>query len=294
MHNLKRLIIFVRVVEEESFAAAARKLGITSAAVSKQVIALEDEMKILLLRRTTRRLSLTEAGKIYFEHAKRLVHEMNEIETLFHEIRAEPAGVLKIATARHFAECYLIPNLEEFFRLYPRLKLELLIVERIPDLAKEGIDVSVGHTYVGGQDDIHKKLTEVRYAFCASPSYLAKFGVPQTPDDLKNHRYITHSNRKPDNVLTFRNAKEIRLEPFLKVDDSRIMVECAKAGLGIVKLHHYAIREELRGDELVEVLHSFDSSQQPIYLCYQPHRYLHPKIRHFIDFFSQKITKGKY
>jgi DNA-binding transcriptional LysR family regulator len=289
MHNLKQLITFVKVVEEQSFAGAARRLRITNAAISKQVRALEDEMKILLLNRTTRRLSLTEAGKVYYEHAKRLVYEMNEIETLFHEIRAEPKGVLKIASARHFAECYLIPYLEDFLKKYPKISFELLIVERTPNLEREGIDISVGHTYVGGQDDIHKMLTKVRYAFCASPSYLQQFGIPKSPEDLKKHRYITHSNRIPDNVLTFKNTKEVRLEPFLRIDDSRIMVECAKQGLGIVKLHHYAIKEEIQKNELVEILQEFDSTTQPIYLCYQPHRYLHPKIRHFIDFFSKKV-----
>lgn len=294
MHDLKRLIIFTSVVEEMSFAGAARKLGITNAAVSKQVITLEETLKIQLLQRTTRKLQLTEAGKIYFEHAKRVLGELQEIESVFHDLKAEPSGNLRIGCARHFAECYLIPHLEEFLGKYPKINMEILILERTPNLAREGIDINMGHRYVGGEDDIHKKISEVKYVFCASPEYLHKFGVPQKPQDLHQHRYITHFNRNPDDLLKFRNGKEIRLKPFLRVDDSRIMVECAKQGLGIVKLHKYAVADALKNKELVEVLKGWDNSIQPIYLCYQPQRYMQPKIRHFIDFFCEKVSMEKY
>lgn len=294
MNQLKRLNIFIKVIEEMSFAGAARKLGITNAAVSKQVIALEDDLKVQLLRRTTRKLEITEFGKIYYEHAKRIANELQEIENLFFDIRSEPSGNLKIASSWHFAECYLIPNLEEFLNLYPKLKVEMIIMERVPDLAKEGIDLNMGHTFVGGPDDIHKKIAETKYAYCAAPIYLKNYGTPQVPEDLLKHRYITHRNRVPDNTLKFRDGKEIRLEPFLRIDDSRIMIACAKQGLGIIKLHKYAVQEAIRKKELVEVLKGWDTSVQPIYICYQPHRYVQPKIRRFIDFFSSKVSDNKF
>jgi DNA-binding transcriptional LysR family regulator len=294
MSNLKRLVVFATVVEENSFAAAARKLGITNAAVSKQVMALEDELKAQLLHRTTRRLKLTEEGTIYFEHAKRIVKEMREIESLFLDIKGEPSGHIKVVTARHFAEYYIIPHLDEFLKLYPKISLELLIQERLLDMAKEGIDVNVGHAFVGGPDDIHRKIAEVKYAFCASPAYLEKFGTPKTPEDLHKHRYITHRNRVPNNVLKFRNKKEIRIDPFLRLDDSRMMIACAKKGLGIIKLHRYAMAEDIKRGELVEILDGWDTSIQPIYLCYQPQRYVHRKIRTFIDFFCAKVIKETY
>lgn len=294
MNNLKRLVIFVHVVEEGSFAGASRRLKITNAAVSKQVIALENELKVQLLNRTTRRVELTEAGAIYYDHAKRLVGEMREIESLFQDMKAEPSGHLRIGTVRHFAECYIIPYLDEFLSLYPKLTMEILILERLVDLAKEGIDLNVGHAFVGNPNDIHRKIAEVRYAYAASPEYLKKWGVPKKPEDLLQHRYITHCKRVPDNALQFKNGKEIRIEPFLRFDDSRMMVVSAKRGLGIVKLHLYAMAEAIKKGELVEILHGWDTSIQPIYLCYQPQRYVHPKIRHFIDFFCAKVSKETY
>jgi DNA-binding transcriptional LysR family regulator len=294
MGHLKRLTIFVKVVEENSFAGAARSLGITNAAVSKQVIALEDELKTQLLQRTTRRLDLTEAGKIYYDHAKRIVKEIDEIESLFLDMKAEPAGHLIVASARHFASVYLVPHLDEFLARYPKVSLELHILERITNLEREGIDINVGHAFVGGPDDIHRKIATTKYAYCASPAYLKKFGVPTKPEDLHNHRYITHQMRKPNNVLIFRDGKEIQLEPFLRINDSKIMIECARQGLGIIKLHRYAMAEEIKKGELQEVLEGWDTSIQPIYLCYQPQRYLHPKIRHFIDFFLTKISSERF
>ncbi|HRD56294.1 MAG TPA: LysR substrate-binding domain-containing protein [Parachlamydiaceae bacterium] len=138
---------------------------------------------------------------------------------------------------------------------------------------------------------MHKKVYEANYGFYASPDYLKRFGIPENPEDLVWHRYITHRNRNPDNVLKFRNKKEIKLKPFLSIDDSRTMIECAKQGLGIIKLHSYTVAEALQKKELVEILEGFDDSIQPIYLCYQPRRYIQPKIRHFIDFFCAKFAK---
>lgn len=294
MNDLRRLIIFVTVIEENSFAAAARKLGVTNAAVSKQVIALEEALKTQLLERTTRSLKVTEEGKIYYDHAKKIVKEMQEIESLFLDMRCEPSGQLRIASARHFSECYIIPHLNEFLEVYPKISIDLIIQERLLDLAKEGIDVSVGHSFVGGPDDIHRKISEAHYSFCASPAYLNKYGIPQKPEDLYQHRYITHRNRIPDNVLKFRNKKEIHIEPFMRLNDSRMMIACAKSGLGIIKLHHYSMASEIKKGELVEILQGWDTSIQPIYLCYQPQRYVHPKIRTFINFFCTKISKETY
>lgn len=180
MSKLERLATFVTVVEENSFIGASKRLGISNAAVSKQVTGLEDDLGMQLLNRSTRKLSLTEAGQLFFEHARRVANEMNELEALFSGMKAEPSGPLRVTSGRHFAERYVIPHLLEFSTLFPKVEVQLDVCERVPDLAREGIDINVGHSIVGGPNDIHRKIAETRYVICASPEYLEKHGVQKS------------------------------------------------------------------------------------------------------------------
>lgn len=292
--NTKHLLTFLLVIEENSFAGAARKLHLTNAAVSKQINTLEESLGVILIKRTTRKVTLTEAGHLFYDHAKNLANEINEIQSLFSTYKKEPSGHLKIGSSWHFAEHILIPNLEEFSKLYPKITIELLIIEKIPDLSKEGIDINMGHTFVGGPDDIIKKVGETRYVLCASPAYLDTYGIPKKPQDLVKHRYITHRMRQPDNVLTFKKGVEIVLDPFLRLNDSRTMIQCALNHLGIIKLHRYAVTNEMKQGRLIEILKGWDDSKQPINICYQPQRYVQPKIRTFLDFIYSKISKDLF
>lgn len=291
MSTLQQLSTFIVVVEENGFTQAGRKLGLTNAAVSKQISKLENQLKTELFRRTTRHIALTESGLILFEHAKKIKADIREMENAFSQLREEPSGHLKVGSSTYFSNCFLIPNLDEFFRLYPEVTIDLLNLERVPDLAKEGIDVNMGHAFVGGPDDIHRKIGSTRYAYLASPEYLRRFGTPKKPADLKKHRYITHMMRMPDNLLSFKNKTEILVEPFMRLNDSRAMIQCCLEGIGIIKLHRYVARDHIDNGRLVEVLEGYDESVQPIYLCYQPHKILPPKIRCFIDFICSKIEK---
>ncbi|CRX39217.1 LysR family transcriptional regulator [Estrella lausannensis] len=291
MHSLQQLTTFITVVEENGFTQAGRKLGLTNAAVSKQIAKLESTLKAELLKRTTRHISLTESGLIFLEHAKKIAQELRELENAFSGMRKAPSGHLRVGSSTYFSNYFLIPHLPEFFRLYPNVTVDILTIERILDLFKEGVDINMGHSYVGGPDDIHRKLGETRYAYLASPAYLKQFGTPEKPSDLLKHRYITHSARRQEKILTFKNNVKITLDPFMRINDSKVMIECALQGLGIVKLHRYIVKDDLDNGKLVEVLKGYDESVQPIYLCYQPHRILPPKIRCFVDFICSKINK---
>lgn len=293
MAKLEQLFTFVTVVEENGFAAAGRKLKISNAAVSKQITKLETTFGIHLLKRTTRNLSLTESGRLLYTLVRKLKLELKEIENLFSGMSSEPSGTLRIACAWHFAEVVLIPNLFEFYKKYPKVTIDIIYVERIPDLAKECVDISVGTAFFNSQDDILKKIAETKYIYAASNKYLKEWGIPKKPQDLLKSRYLTHLERVPDNVLSF-NKKEIVVEPFMRLNDSRLMIKCALEGLGLVKLHRYALQEHINKGLLVEVLKGCDDSIQPIYLSYQPARFLSPKIRHFIDYISPKITQDVY
>lgn len=290
MSKFERYVTFYSVIGENSFAGASKRLGISSAAISKQVTKLEEEIGVQLLKRSTRKLELTEAGALFFENVSKFLYEIEEFEALFSEMRKEPFGCLCIGGGRYFIEKYVIPHLGEFNQLYPKVSFQFKVHERRVDLGCEGIDVNLGHTVVGGQNDIHRKIFTTRYVLCASPLYLQKFGTPKVPQDILNHRYITHGMRAPDHVLEF-DEEEIHVAPFMRVNDTLLMKQCALQGIGIVKMHHYVVADELKEKRLIEILEQYDNTTQPIYLCYQPTRYLKPKIRHFIDFLVRKMEK---
>ncbi len=292
MIKFERILTFIKVIETQSFSQAAQKLSISGAAVSKQIHALESEIGTQLIHRTTRRLTLTEAGLAYYEQCQRLMLEVEATESLSSGFQREPAGTLRAFVARYFGEKYLIPHLPEFITRYPKLKLDLEFGERIPNSKTETIDLIFGLSIPGPENWIQKKLGETRYVFCASPTYLKKFGTPQTPQDLTQHYYLHHRMRRPENTLEFSSGAKLPMTPFLSLNDTRALLECALNHLGIVQLHHYAVAQELATHRLEEVLHSYGRRNVPISLQYRPYRFPQPKIRKFIDFFSQKMEES--
>ena len=274
------------MVEENGFAAAARKRGVSTAAISRQVTRLEADVGVSLLQRTTRQLALTELGAHYFEQYKKILGDLAEAELRLAGSQSEARGILSVTTSRYFALKYLIPRLAEFRDLNPKLQIKLELAERFPDLAKEGIDLLFGVSMEGPLELVRRRVAITRYVLCASTAYLAKYGTPKTPIDLTQHLYITHSMRKPDNRVKFKGGKEVYLKPVLWLDDSQAMRECAIEGMGLVNLHDYIVEDALRAGTLVELLPEYQEKQQPVYLYYQKNRYLQPKIRRFIDSYT--------
>lgn len=289
MSKLEQIFAFLDVIQEHGFAAAARKHGISTAAISRQVGRLEKDLGVQLLIRTTRQVSLTEAGTQYYKHCQAIVAELAEAESSIANSLKEATGTLHVTSTRYFAETHLLPSLSEFLKLNPKLTLKLELAERFPDLVEENIDVFFGCALEGPPDLVRKQVSTTRYVLCASPSYLKKYGTPKTPADLIKHRYITHSMRQPANVISFKNGKEIYVEPVIWLNDTRAMRTCALQDLGIIKLHHYSVDDVLQEGRLVEILKEFQEPKQPVYLYYKQSRYLQPKIRRFIDFYTSKL-----
>jgi DNA-binding transcriptional LysR family regulator len=291
MPDLSQIETFVLTCELGSLAAVARKFGISPAAISKQLTRLEQELGLQLLMRSTRRIELTEIGINYCLQCRRILEEVEAASALVSQVKAVPYGILKIVSGRHFAASYIVPHMKEFLLKYPKIELHLELAERVPDLNLEGIDVLIGMSISVTGDAIQKRIGTTVYSFCASPEYLKKFGIPKKPKDLQNHRYITHSMRKPDNELLFSEEQIIPIIPYLYVNDAQTMLNFALHGLGIVKLHHYVVKEYIERGELRELLTSYSNSKVPIYVAYPQRRYISSKTRCFIDFILEKLKK---
>jgi DNA-binding transcriptional LysR family regulator len=289
MSKWERITAFIDVVEENGFAAAAKKQGISTAAISRKISQLEADLKVTLLSRTTRQLSLTESGKLYYQGCKKSVGTLDDIETDLMASQQEVMGMLRLTSNRYFATRYLIPHLPVFMAQHPKLKVSLELAERFPDFVQEDIDLVFGVSMEGPLDLVRKRVAVTRYVLCASPGYLKQYGTPETPADLIKHRYLTHSMRSPNNRLIFKGNKELYLEPILWLNDSQALLECALLGMGIIALHEYVVDDALQSGQLVELLRAYQEPRVPVFLYYRQQRYLQPKIRQFIDFYDQTI-----
>ena len=292
MKHLDRIIAFVGVVQRNGFAAAAREMKISTAAVSKQVTALEDSLGVQLLMRTTRRLSLTEAGKVYFEYCEKILEEFREAEASVSQFRKEPRGRLHILCGPQFAERYLLPHLREFVEEHDKITLDIELAQRIPDFISENIDLVLGLALQGPPNCIQRRIATTYNVLLASPDYLKENGTPKKPEELIDHRYIAHSMRVQENLLRFGGGKEIHLSPVMSLNDIRSMVTLAKNGAGIIRVHHYVGEEAVKAGELVEILPEYRLTDIPIYLYYPERRHLPARIRRFIDFVIEKV-EGK-
>ncbi len=289
MSHLDEIESFIQVVEKNSFTLAAKNLGISAAAVSKQINALEKRLAVQLLSRSTRKIELTEVGQNYYQQCQRILIELHEAEILVSQIKKEPSGILRVVASNYYGERYVIPHLAEFMSLYPKVELHIELAERFPDLAQENIDILIGTSFEGPPDLIRRKICSGQYVLCATKKYLAKYGVPKKPADLIHHRYIEHSMRHPYGIINLKNDQSITVKPILFLNSTKEMISCALQDIGIIKLHHYALEELIQSHQLCEILPEYRDIKRNVYLFYQSSRFVQPKIRHFIDFVVKKM-----
>ena len=289
MSKLNWIYSFLLVVDENSFAAEDKKQGISTAAISRHISLLEASLKTKLLTRSTRRLTLTEIGSQYYQSCKKVLLELEAAETAIDSSQLEAMGLLRVVSNRYFAMKFILPHLPEFMSQHSKLQVNIELAERFPDFTQENIDLIFGVSIEGSAELVRKKVATTRYVLCASPAYLAQYGMPQKPSDLSQHHYITHSMRQPNNIIQFKNNKEVQVNPILWLNDSLAMCECAKRGLGIIKLHEYIVKDALRDKTLIEILSYFQEPTLPVYLYFQQNKYLQPKVRRFIDFYTTEL-----
>lgn len=289
MVAIAQMKALIMIFEKGSFAAAARELGISSAAVSKQLILLEKELGLQLVMRTTRSVEFTEVGRSYCDQCKRILEEIDVASALIDQMKTIPHGRLKIVSGRYFASVYIIPFLGEFLSLFPNIHMDIELAERMPNFDEEAVDLVIGMGKKSTGNVIQKRIETTQGCFCASPDYLRQFGTPQVPKDLAKHRHIIHSMRYPTNVLSFPSGETVSITPYICINDSQTMVKLAQDGLGIIKTHYPLVQEMLEKKILIELLPSFIEKDVPLYVAFPQRRYISSKVRSFIDFTLAKV-----
>jgi LysR family transcriptional regulator for bpeEF and oprC len=298
MDKLAAMKAFVRVVEAGTFTKAADLLGVPKAQVSRLVQSLEEELRTLLLNRTTRRVSVTTDGAAYYDRASRVLDEIDELESGMTRAKAHPRGKLRVDASPPLANLILLPQLEDFCARYPEVRIEMGVGERPVDLIGDNVDCVFRAGVVTDQSLVARRLAEVRRVVCASPAYLKRFGVPEHPADLEDerHRVISYFNFGSDR-FTYKLKRgdelyEAHPRSTVAVNDSTSMLAGALAGLGIARTAAFMAAPHLAEGRLQVVLADWTPDTFPLWVAYPPNRHVSAKLRVFIDWAAEVIAQA--
>jgi DNA-binding transcriptional LysR family regulator len=298
MRRFKDLEAFIAVVESGSFTAAAERLDIAKSAVSRRVSALEERLGVQLLRRTTRRLNLTETGQSYYEHSARILADLDEADAAVLQQHGELRGNLRVALPLSFGSRHMYEPIAEFTRRHPRVSFDLDLNDRRIDLIAEGVDVAVRIGRLADSTLIARRLFEARTVVCASPEYLERRGTPQTPDDLAEHDCLLYSNLPDPTKWVCTDREGIRhsidVPAAMTASSGDFLCASASEGLGLVLQPTFIAGESISRGELQPVLTDYQWPVTPAYAIYPPTRHLSYRVREFIDFLVERFAGVPY
>ena len=287
------MIIFARVVEANSFSAAARRLGLSKSAVSKQIAALEDRLGARLLNRTTRRLSPTEVGAALYERCARVAAEVEEAEQIVTRLHTAPRGVLRVNAPVSFGHLHLAPVIPDFMAQYPELQVELTLNDRFVDVVEEGYDMVVRIGLLRDSSMVARKLASSGSVLCASRAYLDRHGDPKTPGDLADHDCIAYSYLAEPREWRLIDGQghrhTVRITGRLTVNNGDAILAALCAGGGIGLLPAFIVQDAVVDGRLERVLPGYDIPELGIYALYPHARHLSPKVRAFVDFLAVRF-----
>ncbi|HEY9102432.1 LysR family transcriptional regulator [Chitinimonas sp.] len=284
---------FVTVVEGGNFTEAAKRLDISAVMVGKYVRELEERLGARLLERTTRRQNLTDAGRVFYEDAKRALEHMRIAETSVEQLRASPSGTLRISAPITFGACVIAPLAATFRQRYPLVRVELELSNRNVDLIDEGFDLAIRIGELGDADLIAKPLTMYRMAICASPDYLAQYGRPDTPQDLSAHHCLSHTLWNSRSGWKLGDEGNLRwpTESVFTCNDGNGLRMAAIAGAGLLLQPEVLVAHDLANGTLVQVLHAHTPKPRPVHIVYRHDRRPLPKLTEFVAHLLEHVAE---
>lgn len=292
MDRFHLMSVYIAVAEAQGFASAARKLGMSPPAVTRAIAALEARLGVKLLNRTTRHVRTTEAGQGYLEDARRVLAEVDAVDTAVGGINATPRGHLSITAPVMFGRMFVIPGIVDYLARYSDTEISALFLDRDVNLLREGIDVGIR---IGNLPDSSMRallVGSVREVVCASPEYLRRSGKPSKPDDLSQHRLImsTAVSDVPNwNFGAVQGSRSLRLKPRLSVTSNEAALEAALQEFGITRLLSYQVAPQLADGRLEILLEDFEPAPRPIHIIHREGRYASATVRSFIDYMAEHL-----
>ncbi|MDN3219684.1 LysR family transcriptional regulator [Pseudomonas nunensis] len=287
------LSFFYLLSNKGSLAATARELGVTPPAVSKRLTALEARLGIRLVNRTTRSMSLTSEGELYFSHAARILTQVNELEQLVSSNRATPKGLIRVNASLGFGRRYIGPALAAFFAQYPEVEIQLEISDHPLDLATHGFDLGIRFGTLPDAAFHARKIASNRRLLCASPLYLDKYGTPKKLAELQDHNCIfIRQNESPYGVWSFNNGgrkENIKVHGALGCNDGEVALNWALDGFGILLRAEWDIARYVRSGRLRVVLEDQTPTRADVYAVYPQQLHLSARVRSLIDFLIERF-----
>jgi DNA-binding transcriptional LysR family regulator len=286
--NAAAMLVFAEVVATGSFTLAARRLGLSKASVSREVMRLERRLGAQLLRRTTRSMSLTEIGETFYAGCQRVADEAEQAERSVGELQAEPRGEIRLAASVSLGQLQLAPRLPAFLARYPKLRVRMDLTDRIVDLVSEKFDLAVRISgRLADATLVQRRLCPIRFFVCAAPAYLERRGAPRDPAELERHNCLG-MGASPWNQLLPRE-RTARLRGDLYVDNGDALRRIAVLGHGIVLLPTYLVGEDLASGRLVRILPRQLALEASAFAVYPQSRHASPKVRALIDYFAEVL-----
>ncbi|WOS61671.1 LysR family transcriptional regulator [Sinorhizobium fredii] len=293
MDRQEAMAVFLAVVEEGDFSAAARRLRMTPSAVSKIIGRLETRLGVRLLQRSTRSISLTAEGRFYSESARRILSDLDEAERAI-QPGAEPRGRLRVSLPSAFGHRLIVPMLPDFIGRYPAIELELDFTDAIVDLVNGDADVALRVAAQSDSSLVTRRLAANRRVICAAPSYLHRHGIPGKPDDLEKHVCLGITARGRLNVWEFDEGgrrRAMRIRSSVEANSTEALRRLALAGIGIVRLSEILVGPDIRNGRLRPLLTDCNHAEaEPISVVYPHRRFLSPRVRVFVDFLVEQFA----
>lgn len=281
---------FVAVAETGSFTRAANRLGSSVAHISRQVKAREQRMGVSLLQRTTRKVTLTEEGRVYHQHCRQILDALTAADSELANLQHTPTGHLRLTAPVSFGEKYLAPLISEFAQRYPSLNIDLQLSNQRLDLIDESIDLAVRIGLLEDEQLIPRKLAERQPMVCAAPEYLARHGQPHTPNELAHHNCLLGTLDYWRFSINGR-AQNLPVSGSLRCNNGPALRNAACQGLGLVQLPDYYLQRELDSGKLIEVLSAYAPAKEGIWALYPANRRLSPKVQLLVDYLEVHLAQ---
>jgi len=301
MDNVKAMRLFLTVVQTGSLSGAGRQSGLSPASVSRQITALEDDLGVRLLNRTSRRLSLTEAGQFYLEHAERLLQDIDELRDAVSQMAVKPRGTLRIQSRISLGTQHVAPLIPTFLALYPDLKIDLWLTDNDLDLTEHGIDLAIRTGNLSDSTLIGRRLASSPRVICASPEYWAEHGKPATPEALMDHNCLTYRFEfgTAAALWQFRidtgQSINIQVAGNFQTNNGEALRVATLSGLGVAMLPAWSVKDHLKAGSLERVLSDYETTVSDldfgIYAVYLSRRNLSAKTRLFVDHLVTEFSK---
>ncbi len=280
---------FVCVAEYESFTRAAKAIGISTAQVSRQISALEERLNIKLLYRTTRKVSLTEEGRVFYQHCRSVLDGLDAAEQAVSNLQSKPQGKIKLTAPVTYGEQQLLPLINDFMMQYYEIEVTAFLSNQQIDLIEGGYDLAIRIGKLRDSTMMAKKLSLRTNFVCATPAYLHQYGVPRTLDDLSQHNCLL-GTRDYWHFVEKGTEKNLRVSGSIQYNSGYSLVDVALKGLGIVQLPDYYVQKYLASGELVSLLDDYREPEESIWAIYPHNRHLSPKIRLLVDYLAEHLV----